>query len=208
MRSHTTIVRQRLPGRRRARRATRRRCVARVRPSTTRGVGDDRTRRPTTPATRAATGPTAAARPRRDGESHRDSTHRSSCSCSGSTQAQFAGYFAAQRPGLLRRLVPRRRDHRGRRRHRAAAAAGRRRGRLRASRGCPRRSPAARPGRTSSTSPRSSSARARCRCRSSTTDITTPADFAGKNDRQLGLRQRVRDLRRARPRPTSTRRAT
>ena len=38
--------------------------------------------------------------------------------------------------------------------------------------------------------------------------ITTPADFAGKNDRQLGLRQRVRDLRRARRRPASTRRPT
>ena len=38
--------------------------------------------------------------------------------------------------------------------------------------------------------------------------ITTPADFAGKNDRQLGLRQRVRDLRRARRRRASTRPAT
>ena len=33
--------------------------------------------------------------------------------------------------------------------------------------------------------------------------ITSPDDFAGKNDRQLGLRQRVRDLRRTRARPVS-----
>ena len=35
--------------------------------------------------------------------------------------------------------------------------------------------------------------------------ITTAADFAGQEDRQLGLRQRVRDLRRADRRPASTR---
>ena len=85
------------------------------------------------------------------------------------------------RPGLLRGALPERRDPRGRRRHRAAAGAGRRPGRLRhrlGAQGARRRGSRAP---TSPTSPRSSSARARCRCRSRTHGITIPADFAGKN---------------------------
>ena len=83
-------------------------------------------------------------------------------------QAQFAGYFAAHRPGLLRGPVPRRR-----RSPRAASTSCRSRCSPTArptspSPGCRRRCRRASRAPTSSTSPRSSSARARCRCRSRT----------------------------------------
>ena len=47
------------------------------------------------------------------------------------TQAQFAGYYRRRRPGLLQGRGPRRRDPRGRRRHRAADRPGPGHGRLR-----------------------------------------------------------------------------
>ena len=106
---------------------------------------------------------------------------RSRCSCNGSIQAQFAGYFAADDKGFYERLLPRRRDPRGRRRHRAAAGARRRRGRLRHRLGAQGAGRRGRRAPTSSTSPRSSSAPARCRCRSPTPGSPVPEDFAGKN---------------------------
>ena len=55
------------------------------------------------------------------------------------TQAQFAGYFAAVDQGFYEDAGPRRRDPRGRRRHRAADRAGPGQRPTTPSRGCPRR---------------------------------------------------------------------
>ena len=110
-------------------------------------------------------------------------------------QAQFAGYFAAVDQELLPRRMPRSRDPRRRRRHRPAAAVRRRRGRLRD-----------RLGAQGTPDPRG-----RCRHRQHRPDLPAFRDAAGvvrrrrhhvarrlrrQEDRELGLRQRVRDLRR------------
>ncbi len=100
------------------------------------------------------------------------------------------------RPGLLRGRGPRRHDRRGRRRHRAAGRRCPPATSTTRSPGCPRCSA------RSSRAPSITDV-AQIFERSATTQvsfkdkgITSPADFAGKNDRQLGLRQRVGALRR------------
>ena len=95
-------------------------------------------------------------------------------------QAQFAGYFAADRPGLLRRPVPRRRDPRGRRRHRAAAGSSPTARPTSPSPGCPRRCRRARPAPTSSNIAQIFQRSGTLQVSFADAGITTPADFAGK----------------------------
>ena len=121
------------------------------------------------------------------------------------TQAQFAGYFAAVDQGYYRGRRPRRRDPRGRRRHRApdrarpgqrrlrhrlgaqgaaVARAGRRHHRHRPDLPALRHAPGVEQGR----------------------QHRRPGRAGGQEGRQLGLRQRVRAVRRhdrGRPRPAS-----
>ena len=72
------------------------------------------------------------------------------------------------------------------------------------SRGCPRRSPAARPGADIVDIAQIFQRSGTLQVSFKDAGITTPGRLRRQDDRQLGLRQRVRDLRRARPRPVST----
>ena len=119
-------------------------------------------------------------------------------------QAQFAGYFAAEEQGYYAAAGPRRR--------RSSTAA---RTSSRSTVGSAADGPEftiawvpkvleARDGRrrrTSSTSPRSSSARARCPSRGRTPDITGAGRLRRQEGRRLGLRQRVRGHGRGHRRP-------
>ena len=125
---------------------------------------------------------------------------RSSCSCSGSPRSQFAGYYAAKDTGLLGQGGPGRDHRRGRRRHRAADPAGHRRGRLRDRVGAQGAGVARAGRRRSPTSARSTSGPARCRSRGRTRAWPRPRP-RGQEGRQLGLRQRVRAVRRPDRRP-------
>ena len=112
------------------------------------------------------------------------------------TQAQFAGYFAAVDQGYYKDDGLDVEHPRRRRRHRAADRARPGQGRLRHRLGAEGAASPASTAPPSPTSPRSSSGRARCRCRFKDKDITDAGRPQGQEGRQLGLRQRVRALRR------------
>ena len=73
-------------------------------------------------------------------------------------------------------------------------------------RGCPRRCRPARAAPTSCNIAQIFQRSGTLRCRSRTPASQSPADLEGRTVEQLGLRQRVRDLRRRSARPASTRR--
>ena len=151
-------------------------------------------RRPTTAAAGTAATTTAASggadhgcrRPAQEGEAAAAVVH----------PGPVRRLLRRRRPGLLQEAGPRRRAS-----SRAASTSCRRPCWPRAtptspSRGCPRRSRRASRAPTSPTSPRSSSGRARSRCSFKDKDITDRRRPQGQEGRQLGLRQRVRAVRR------------
>ena len=130
-------------------------------------------------------------------------------SCSGSPQAQFAGYYAAEDQGyyedegLTVEFLPGGGDDRA-----AAGRLGSRTAPSSRSRGCRRCSRPARRDRTSCRSRRSSSAPATLAVSWKNSGITKPEDWAGQEGRRLALRQRVRGPRRRDPRRPDGRRPT